>query len=34
VWVKQGPLASGKVSHHLEDFPEFARRREFPGGEG
>lgn len=30
VWVKQGPLSSGTVTHRLEDFPEWARRREFP----
>jgi len=32
VWVKQGPLPSGRVTHDLEDFPEWARRREFPKG--
>ena len=30
VWVKQGPLLTGRVTHNIEDFPPFARRREFP----
>ena len=30
VWVKQGPLLTGAVTHNIEDFPPFAQRREFP----
>jgi len=30
VWVKQGPLLTGRVTHNIEDFPPFAQRREFP----
>ena len=33
VWVKQGPTAAGRVSHDYADFPEWARRREFPNQE-
>ncbi len=33
VWVKQGPTATGRVTHKLGEFPEWARRREFPGKE-
>lgn len=34
VWVKQGPLPSGRVTHDLEDFPPWARLRQFPKQEG
>ena len=34
VWVKQGPLPSGRVSHDFADFPAWARRREFPAQRG
>ena len=34
VWVKQGPRANGRVTHDLAEFPEWARRREFPTAEG
>lgn len=30
VWVKQIPTPTGRVSHDFADFPEWARRREFP----
>jgi len=30
VWVKQGPTATGGVTHDLADFPEACRVREFP----
>jgi hypothetical protein len=31
VWMKQGPLPSGKVTHDIGKFPPWAQRREFPG---
>lgn len=30
VWVKQGPTVTGRVTHKLEDFSKWARRREMP----
>lgn len=34
VWAKQGPLPSGRVTHELAEFPDWARRREFPLAKG